>query len=529
MLLRLPPPPRADPTVRGASYLATLAQNIQPAWAQYLENCRLMLRRDHPLNAMSLAATAELVIDRTGQLVISELITSNNAEFDRAIRELLAEANRVAAPPSELLSDDDRVHIRWLFARDHRQAGAATASVTAVELPLLMVAERLLGQGELARAATRVASAPSSPDRSVATERVMTAALNEALVAPSTGARRAAVEAAQVANQRGLVPVLITMASTETDRELRGAAIAALGVLGDSSTVAVLEGLLVSELRAGSQLAIVATNALVALGASAVAAAAIGAALAAGPASAREVALECHGIAPTPSIAATLSAWFRRGDARTRASVCSAIAVDAGPVTILLRGLGDADATVRATCAAAASRRTAIDRSTLRRLRELTRDRDYQVRAAAVAAIAKREPVVGAIDDPASEVRRAAVVIASESELRGLAFDADPDVRAAAIARLGVVHPTEAVRAIADPAAQVRRAAVPLVTDPSALERLATDPAPEVATIALTTLVAHRGRLATTPALLRRLAAAPAGSVERVRIARAWLLAPNGP
>ncbi|MGE0871817.1 MAG: HEAT repeat domain-containing protein [Kofleriaceae bacterium] len=525
VLLRLPPPPRPDTSVRGASYLVAISQHIQPAWAQYLENCRLILDRDHPLNTMSLAATAELVVDRTGHLELVGLVTSRNDEFDRAIRGLLADARHVEPPPTELLSDDDRVHVQWLFARDHRQAGPATATVTTVELPLLGVTDRLVGQGELARAAGRVAaSAADDPDRLRAAERVMIAVLREAVEAPSTNARRAAVEAAQDAQLHALAPVLVGLAATATDLEVRGAAIAALGALGDRSHIELLERLLVTELRAQTRLAVVATRALVALGASDIAAEAIRAALEAGPASGRLVALQCHGVAPTPALAATLSGWFRRGDARMRASVCTAIAADAGPIAILLKGLGDADATVRATCADAAARRRSLDRATVRRLRELTHDRDHQVRAAAVIGLSTREPVLGALSDPASEVRRAAAAAASEPELQTLAGDADPEVRAAAIMQLGSRAPELTARAATDLAAQVRRAAALVISDPSLLARLVSDPSPDVAAAALGRLVTLRGRAAMTSELLRQLAPAPAGTIERVRIARAWLL-----
>ncbi|MCW5806865.1 MAG: hypothetical protein KIT31_31190, partial [Deltaproteobacteria bacterium] len=47
---RLPPPLPVDPSARGGDYLTAVAANIQPAWGQFLEDCRLRLPAAHPLN-----------------------------------------------------------------------------------------------------------------------------------------------------------------------------------------------------------------------------------------------------------------------------------------------------------------------------------------------------------------------------------------------------------------------------------------------------------------------------------------------
>jgi hypothetical protein len=158
-----------------------------------------------------------------------------------------------------------------------------------------------------------------------------------------------------------------------------------------------------------------------------------------------------------------------------------------------------------------------------------------------VAALGVLDPVrpVRAADDPAPEVRAAYAATATEAELRVLVGDREPEVRAAALAALAgrrrAADPDGAgpasraheiaTRAARDPAAAVRRAAVALLDDIEALARLARDDSPEVATDALVRLTALRGRAAATPPLLDQLTAAPAGSPERVRIALAWLLA----
>jgi hypothetical protein len=126
-------------------------------------------------------------------------------------------------------------------------------------------------------------------------------------------------------------------------------------------------------------------------------------------------------------------------------------------------------------------------------------------------------------------VRAAAAQSATEAELRVLVRDTDPDVRAAAITAFVERMPDRAAEvALAgarDPAAQVQRAAVAGITDDAILEKLAGDDDPEVATAALVRYAQRRGRAAITTKLLERLAAATPRSLERVRIARAWLLA----
>src|SRR5262249_11159118 len=104
---KLPPPAAVDPQTRGAAYLVQVADKLQTNWNQFLEDCRLRLPASHPLNQMSLAATAELAIDRAGKVVESQIHGSGNADFDRAVKEIIADASPLATPPLDLRSDDD--------------------------------------------------------------------------------------------------------------------------------------------------------------------------------------------------------------------------------------------------------------------------------------------------------------------------------------------------------------------------------------------------------------------------------------
>src|SRR5262245_57399658 len=228
---RLPPPVPVDPGVRGAGYLTQVAGQLQSRWGDFLEDCRLRLPRSHPLNTTTLAATFDLAVSKRGAIVERRQVeTSGNGDFDTAIADVLGDASPLPAPPGELLSDDELAHVRWQFARDRRQAGPATARVVMVELPLLAVVDGLLARGELVRAARRTAAAPADHrDRAAAAERVMIAALREALDGPSGAARRIAVEACGRARVRELAGAVRGQLAATVDRELRLAAITAAG------------------------------------------------------------------------------------------------------------------------------------------------------------------------------------------------------------------------------------------------------------------------------------------------------------
>jgi TonB family protein len=542
-LPRLLPPLPADPAARGAAYLNRVALQLQPGWGQFLDDCRLRLPASHALNTMSLAATAELTIDRHGRVTKLDLASSGNPDFDEAVRDAIRDASPLPAPPVELMSDDDQVHLRWLFARDRRQAGPATAEVMTVELPVGPVVDRLLAAGDLARAARRVEHAQGS-ERTSAIERIAVAALREALGSAESASRRAAVEAIGRAQLRELAPEVRGLLATTTDTELRVVAIGAALALEDTAAARPLLAALPGDLPEHPRLALAETRALAGLGHRTDAAAILAAALAKSG-SPNTIALQALALAPVPALGGKLVAWMQHGDARTRAGVCAALAgADARLAwTWIGRGLRDADASVRVACADAAAARAGTRGmpAVVPRLRALQHDRDRTVRAHALAALAALDPahVVRAADDDAAEVRLAfAASLASgqspsaAADLRQLIDDRDADVRAAAWASLVALPAAPAdlaalaARAVRDAAPQVRRAALPALEDDHALARIAaSDDAPEVRSAATVTLAHRRGRAASEADLLEQLAAAPPGSTDRVRAALAWLLA----
>jgi hypothetical protein len=225
--------------------------------------------------------------------------------------------------------------------------------------------------------------------------------------------------------------------------------------------------------------------------------------------------------------------WFERGESAQRQAICDALpgAAAAQTTAILARGLRDPVASVRATCASTAARQgKRVDRATVRRLVELVRDRDEAARAHAIAALGTLSPGQrprAAIEDRSASARAAAAIGANEADLRVLVKDKDADVVAAALAALGERAPADVLAAAAvDSNPQVRRAAIAGITDLALLEKLTTDADPDVASAALVRLTIRRGRDASTQDLIKRLLAATPKSLERVRIARAWLAVP---
>jgi hypothetical protein len=537
---QLPPPPPMDSALRGATYLNAIAAQVQPAWGQFLEDCRLRLSKTHPLNEPTLVAIAELTIARDGRAGARIVTGSGNGDFDTAVFDVLGDATPMPAPPQELASDDGLVHVRWTFARDGRQAGAATAQLLDVQLPLLGVVERMLaigGPNALSRAAARIAASPANdPDRLAATERLMIAVLREGLASSNGAVRRAAIEAVGRANVHALAGEVHALAGPSADLDLRIVAIVASAALRDPAVVPTLVADLPGDFASRSRVVLAKVEALVTLGRGREASAAIRGELASGPSATGLAALA---LVPDRELAPRLATWFGSKDARTRAAVCNALPAAAPDLAqrLVTRGLRDADASVRASCTEATVRgvdwlgrdkragKQAIEPGIVRRLRELVRDRDRTVRARAIAALGVADPShkLRAIDDPAPEVRVASVVGASEPELRTLAGDRDPDVRAAALASLGDHDPELVSRAASDLSAPVRKVAISVLANDGVLERMATDDSPEVATAALVKLASRRGRAAVTTALVGNLATA--NGTERVRIALAWLLA----
>ena len=547
---RLLPPPPANPGARGATYLAQVALQLQPGWGQFLEDCRLRLPPGHRLNRMALATTAELAIDARGRVVGVKLDGSGDADFDRAVRDAIADAAPFAPPPADLVSDDDLVHLRWLFARDRRQAGPATAGVVDVELPLAGVVARRIAEHDLSRAARRIARAPAGAERTAAIHALAIATLREALDSADEAVRREAVEAVGNAGVHELAPEVRALIADTAPAALRKAATEVVALLRDRDAVPSLVHELAQDLAAGDDLAAADLEALEALGDYDQPRSQLRRLLDR-PDPPDPIALALLGHVRIRELDSRVAGWLAHGDTRTRTAVCAAASDELLDVAVhwVATGLADPDARVRARCARSAGR-LAWERARDPRvavlvpgLRRVAHDRDRAARAQALAALVELDPATAAraADDPASEVRQAyalalAAPQARPSDLASLVEDRDPEVRAAAWLTLAETGRTDVLpdtdrdlleaRAASDPSPHVRRAVVPLLSDVTVLSRLADrDDDPEVQSRALVQLCTLRGRARCEDDLVARVAEAPAASAERVRAALAWLLA----
>lgn len=537
-MVELPPVAPGDPAAEGAPYLALVANRLAPEWLHFLEDCRLRLPTEHPLNAISLETTATVVIDRAGAITSIEVAPSGSADFDAAVREVMAATSPLPAPPSWLVSDDDHLHLSWRFARDARQAGAAGAQVQWREEPAPQVVERRLAAGDLEGAARRVARlGDEAPELKAAAQRLLVTAVAAGLRSGDTQAQRASVLAVQRAALRPLAPELVALAQAE-DPALRSEVAAALAQLGEPSTGPVLLELL-AEARQ-PELSAALARALHGLGLAVAAEAAVHRLLAA-DAPAQLAGLAALAELPiSPALAAQVTKVSKSRDPLVRGALCSAVALAKVPASvrweIIGRGMGDRDGSARAACTATLANGNLRPLPWMRAaLGRLMADRDQRVRAAAIAAILRWEPTK--LDDRrkvlAAEVDaqvRAAVVPALARRgdlelLQALLGDVDPLVRRAAVRAL---LPTDEAkvreRAARDADARVRLAALEGAGELAAVLRiLAEDESAEVRTEVEILRVARRGE--TLQNGLLRMAGAGVAPAERVRIALAWLLA----
>ena len=164
----------AEPPVSAAAggpendYLKTLHAHIHKRWADnFLRLAAEKLPPVNPLNQPGLTAEADLIVAPDGQLISAQITRGSGfAGFDDAILEVLRDSVPYPKPPNAVRSDDERLHVHWVFARDQRRcAGVAvlrTYDPVDVALPKLLRAGRR--DEALKRVAmTRGAGLPASP------------------------------------------------------------------------------------------------------------------------------------------------------------------------------------------------------------------------------------------------------------------------------------------------------------------------------------------------------------------------------
>jgi hypothetical protein len=573
----LPEPLPPDPGQFGRRYLEQVYPSLRAAWSAFLEDARLRLPPDHPLNSPTLETRVEIVVDRAGGLVeVRRLTGSGHADFDLVAEEIARDAAPLPAPPAELVSDDDRLYLTWLFARDRRQAGVATAEVRKLEWPVERAVPKLLADRDVAEAARRVAAAapaggdPSGPEGRqllALTAQVMTAAVRDGLRGPDPAVQRLAVDAIVAVGAaqrragddtlRGAASELTALIDGAVEISLRAAAATALGALGDRDAAPTLASILERDRAGNPELSAAAAAALVAVGAGDVAGEQLRGWLDGADRGQVAGALAALARAAVPGTTDATARHVTAEERGVRVAACGALGRLAGAGldaarawTALRKGLDDRDASVRAACArgaAVAGGAGATNRATYWKLIKLVKDKDDRVRAGAVLAAFLLEPVkavkeLGAIGKDQSPAVLAAyaealAVVPAERgrpprSLVALAGHADAAVRARAIAalarraRAGEAAAQEiAAGAIVDPELEVRLAALGAIDDPDALVALSSDAAPEIAAAAQVRRIVRLGRWAALPVATTAIAASPPEGADRVRIASAWLQA----
>ena len=556
----LPDPAPPEAGMFGLPWLEKVYPVFRDGWSAFLEDCRLRLPPDHPLNSPTLETRLELQIDPGGQIVqVTRLASSGNDDFDQVAEEIVREAGALPPPPRDLLSDDDIAYVSWLFARDRRQAGIATAQVRRTEWPLEQAVPKFLDEGNLTEAAKRIDKAAAAGGDTGKlgrlTARLAAAVLREGLRSEDPAVQRLALDGIVAARgDDSLSPAareLRSIADGSLEIELRAAAIDGLGAIGDRDSAAMLLTILERDQGANPALSAAAARVLVSFGSGDKVATAIRDWLG-GDRTRLGGGLSTLSRAAVPGTVSDVARYVGHRDLGVRVAACGALGTSAASGEsaawkALRKGLDDRDATVRAACAHGAATAAAAgkkNRTAYWRLVELFKDRDNRTRAGAVLAAIRIEPAkVGQELTPINKEKNPLVLAAyaeglavmpgnsgkPPKKLVDLAGSTDVGVRAAAVRALAARSEAEAKKLaagmIVDPELPVRLAALTAIDDVATLESLSTDATAEVAAAAQVRRLVVLGRAASLREVVAAIAAAPAESAERVRVAAAWLRA----
>lgn len=533
-----PPPPAAD--APGRDYLLQVYALLRPAWHQFVEDCRLRLPATHPLNQPGWSAEVELRIGSDGLVVGATLArASGERDFDDAVRDVVGELSWLPAPPPELRSDDGVLRLRWLFARDRRGAGPATARAEVVRLAPAPAIAAFLGRGELDAALARLAEpAISDDDRVTLTDQIARRRLLDGALGDSEAARREALAGlrdlpAALALSSAELTRLRVAAASERDPATTLAFARALAAGSRADARAVAAQALVRSTTAAEAAA--ASAVLRELGDSAAVAGVVDVWVARQPPPS-DLVLAALAVAPSLARRPWIEDALQAGGATTQARACVALAavpaLDQAGVALLVRATRSPHPEVRAACLAALGGRR--DGGVEAALRRALDDGDDVVRAAAVATLATQGAAtraVLALDDRPVEV---AIALAGHAYELGLTparrqaylGHADERVRAAALRAalahgdVGAIGPA----ALRDPSAEVRRLALAAGAHDVG-EGLVDDEVLEVRAASVATWAARAPAAAVRVVLARLGSSAPVQ--EQLLTARVWLARPR--
>lgn len=140
-----------EPAVMGGpndlEYLRKIHAHVHKRWAaNFLALIGQNLALTDPLNDPTRVAEADIVVGADGKL-ISAVVTKKSgfAGFDDAIPEVIKDSSPFPVPPVASRSDDDKLHVHWVFARDERRCAGLT--VLHVDDPLEIAIPKLMRAG----------------------------------------------------------------------------------------------------------------------------------------------------------------------------------------------------------------------------------------------------------------------------------------------------------------------------------------------------------------------------------------------
>jgi len=160
---QLPSDKIAEPAVMGGpndiEYLRKIHAHVHKRWADnFLALIGQNLALDNALNDAARVAEADVVISAQGKLLSATLTKpSGFAGFDDAIPEVLKDSVPFPVPPVASRSDDDNLHLHWVFARDERRCSGIT--VLHVDDPLQIAIPKLMKAGRRDEIVARVVAA----------------------------------------------------------------------------------------------------------------------------------------------------------------------------------------------------------------------------------------------------------------------------------------------------------------------------------------------------------------------------------
>jgi HEAT repeat protein len=137
------------------AYLRQVHERVHARWADnFLRLASATLPASDPVNDPGRTAIVDLVLTADGQIISVDLTKGGGfAGFDDAAREVIRDSVPFPAAAVDIRSDDDRVHLRWTFARDERRCAGVT--LIRAEAPLDGAIPKLVHAGREAEALRR--------------------------------------------------------------------------------------------------------------------------------------------------------------------------------------------------------------------------------------------------------------------------------------------------------------------------------------------------------------------------------------